>query len=717
MKRIFKLDGDWTFRRLSESTVDALAIPPKKTGERKIKVPANWYLEGEDFAGSAMYRRSFPAPQLLPGQAAFLRIKGSDYFTTVRLNGRLYGRHEGYFQTFDLDVTDSLGAMNLLDVVVAAPKENQKIWPHEKTLVKGIFNHHDARPGSWDKARGQDGNTGGLWGGVELVVASGVLVRSVRVTPVILKNGSAVAQLRLDLLNLGDPGEYDLEALFQGWNFKAPAEKSTRLRLYLPQGASQAVLAHTFKKPRLWSTWDQGHPHLYNAKLKVREVATGREVGSEEARFGLRDIRVTPEWEFFLNGRKFFPRGSNLIPTQYLSEYGSKEARRDVDLIRGAHLNTIRVHAHVNRREFYDACDEAGIMVWQDFALQWSYERSDAFTQNACLQIKDMVRQFYNHPSITVWCCHNEPSVNREELDPVLWKAVSEEDSSRFVDTASDFRYHPYPGWYWSDKVTKDNFGSLGSNLNFISEFGAQALPDVAALRKMFKAKDLWPPNWKEWAFRDFQFVQTFNVAGVPLGRNLKEFVANSQDYQARLVKDYLESCRIKKYKPVNGVFHFMFADCWPAITWSVLDYHRTPKKGYFALKAACQPLLPIWRNPVPRFNPGDKLNWGGRFLKDLVVVNDYPREFRNLRVVLTVQDSRGKVLRTEKRTCDIRPDSVERPFDNFDHHGDGSKPLLAPEKGPLGDYVVKVKMFQGSKLLAENSDTLSVVAKKPKID
>ncbi len=713
MKRVLSLDGAWRFRRLSDSTLDQLAVPTARPRERTIRVPSNWYLEGEDFAGSALYTRSFSAPRLRSGQAAFLRVKGSDYFTTARLNGAPLGRHEGYFQTFELDATAALRESNVLELLVASPKENRKCWPHEKFLLKGIFNHHDARPGSWDVERGQDRNTGGLWGGVDLVVAEGVIVRSIRVTPTRLKDGRAVVEVRLGLLNLGPTTEVDLEARFEGDNFRCSPEKAPRLRLCLPPGSSETVLAHTFARPHWWWTWDQGRPDLYRLTVLLRDAATGREVERETTRFGLREIRVSPEWEFTLNGRRFFPRGSNIIPTQTLSDYGAEKARRDARLIREANLNTIRVHAHVNRGEFYDACDEAGVMVWQDFALQWSYERSDAFLQNACRQIKDMVRLLYNHPSIGVWCCHNEPSVNREELDPVLRMAVAEEDASRHVDVASDFRYHPYPGWYWHDSANKDSSGVLNSDLKFVSEFGAQALPDVATLKKMFKPKELWPPDWKAWAFRDFQFQQTFNVAKIPLGRSLAEFVRNSQAYQARLIKDYIESCRVRKYKPLQGVFHFMFVDCWPAITWSVLDFDRRPKAGYHALKTACQPLLPIWRNGVPRVNPGWKMNWGGRFLRDLIVVNDLPTGFKNLRADLVVLNPRGKVIHSESGVFSVGADTVSRPLTTDAHHGDDTQPLLAPVKGPLGDYTVRVRLLKGRRILAENTETIPVVSRK----
>ncbi len=171
MTQSYSLDGQWRFTRLSESTLDQRSIRVKNPKTKKIQVPSNWYLQGEDFAGEALYETEFEIPQLQPGQAAFLRFKGSDYFTKAELNGKLLGLHEGYFQTFDLAATQALEVENRLRVWVESPKENRKDWPHRKQLIKGIFNHHDARPGSWDEERGQDHNTGGLWNGVELLVA------------------------------------------------------------------------------------------------------------------------------------------------------------------------------------------------------------------------------------------------------------------------------------------------------------------------------------------------------------------------------------------------------------------------------------------------------------------------------------------------------------------------------------------------------------------
>lgn len=713
MRRTILLDGIWNFTRLWESTVHRDRIPVRRPRTRRIRVPANWWLEGEDFAGEALYERTFRAPVPRPGEGAWLEFGGADYFLSAELNGRPAGDHEGYFQTFAFDVTALLREENRLRVRVASPKENARIWPHRKILIKGIFNHHDTRPGSWDKERGQDRNTGGLWGSVRLHLVDRVFVKSVRLTPRRLPGGAWSVAARVVLWNAGEAGTFDLSLEFAGANFPGGREKPLGRRLMLPPGDTEIELARTFAKPRLWWTWDHGEPALYRCRTEVREVRGARRGGRlldrREDRFGLRELQIEPGWRFILNGRRFFPRGTNIIPTQWLSEYGAREARRDVRLLREANGNALRVHAHVNRRELYDACDEAGILVWQDFALQWSYDQSDAFARNACRQIREMVRQLHNHASILVWCCHNEPSVNRKDLDPLLAAAVREEDASRPVDEASDFRFHPYPGWYWTDSKVKELPGHFREE-SLVSEFGAQALPDIRTLRRTMPRRALWPPDWRTWAYHDFQYAQTFDVAGIPVGRSLREFVANSQTYQARLLKDYVETLRLHKDAGVTGLFQFMFVDCWPSVTWSVVDYFRRPKRGYFALKRAFQPLLPVWRNTVPRRRAGDALNHSGPLLRDVAVVNDLPRAFRRLRLSLRVVDPRGRTVHREGGTFSVAADCVARPFDSGEHFGDTSKTWRLPKDAPPGVWRVLTRIIDaGGRTVAENAEEVLV--------
>ena len=137
MTKTTSLNGAWDFKRVGKKAC-------------KIKVPANWYKEGHDFAGRAEYSREFTLKSKSKNKRYFLVFKGVDYFCDVKLNGKKAGSHEGYFQEFKLDVTNLIKqGKNTLTAAVNSPKEDKKAWPDRKYLIKGIFNHHDARPGTW----------------------------------------------------------------------------------------------------------------------------------------------------------------------------------------------------------------------------------------------------------------------------------------------------------------------------------------------------------------------------------------------------------------------------------------------------------------------------------------------------------------------------------------------------------------------------------------
>ena len=298
-----------------------------------------------------------------------------------------------------------------------------------------------------------------------------------------------------------------------------------------------------------------------------------------------------------------------------------------IHLMKEAHINIVRVHAHVNRKEFYRACDENGIMVWQDFALQWTYDTSPEFAENAVSQIHDMVNQFYNHPSIVVWCCHNEPGEQINTLDKLLYAAVKQEDASRIVRQASNYEEHAYDGWYWGDKehYAATPMGPL------VTEFGAQGLPGVSSLKKIIPKGSLFPPDYEVWKYHNFQTDQTFNIAGVQTGKSIGEFVKNSQNYQADLLTTAIHFYRRERFSRINAVFQFMLIDCWKSISWSVVDYFGVPKKGFFALKEAFDPLLLSIRLRQVKYYAGIRLNL------DVYIINDLFRNYDNCKLKFTL--------------------------------------------------------------------------------
>lgn len=177
--------------------------------------------------------------------------------------------------------------------------------------------------------------------------------------------------------------------------------------------------------------------------------------------------------------------------------------RRDLRLVKAMNANAIRVHGHVAGRALYDVADEMGMMIWQDVPLQWGYDNSDAFTENAVRQTREMIEQFGNSPAIIVWGGHNEPPRNsprmekrfpdwNKDLNRALTQKVADtlaEDSSRIVHRFSAVEEHYWAGWYFGtlrDLLTPAKTG-------IITEFGAQALPRLSTLKTIIPASSLWP--------------------------------------------------------------------------------------------------------------------------------------------------------------------------------------------------------------------------------
>ncbi|MCX8094325.1 MAG: beta-galactosidase, partial [Candidatus Goldbacteria bacterium] len=675
----------------------------------KIKVPSNWFLEGYDISGKVEYSKTIKINKK-ENKKYFITFKGVDYFADVYINNKLAGKHEGYFQKFRFDITNLIRTgINEVKVIVDSPKEDEEIWPNRKILIKGIFNHHDARPGSWNIKDGQDKNTGGIWNSVFIEEVDLIEIEYVKISPVLRDDGVWTINSELFINNfLNYFIESQIRMNITPYNFKGKNYVKEE-KLFLKQGSNRFNLFIEIDNPELWWTWDFGNPNLYKFNYKL-ETNKYKDIYNEIS--GIREFKKGKDNFWYLNNKRIFLRGSNIIPTQWLSEYTEEKIKKDIKLIKDANLNIIRVHAHVNREEFYKELDKQGIMVWQDFALQWSYDTSEKFTENAISQIKDMVHLLYNRPSIVIWCCHNEPSINEKQLDPILEKKVKEVDSIRHVEKASDFGQHYYPGWYYDYSPQNLYFDMQNVRKTFIiSEYGAQALPALSTLKKMFTEKELFPPNIEKWKYHDFQPEMTFNIAGIDTGNSIEEFIENSQNYQAKLIKDLTEFYRLCRYENINGILHFMFVECWPSITWAVIDYFRIPKKGYYALKEAMQPVYPGFRLIRKKISKTEKITWNN-ILEMVYIINDLQKEIKNVKLLLQVQDAAGKVyININKKIKNILPDSINYPFSGkiFDPNGKGS---YIPNDVKPGIHKIKLFIYHDKKLISSNTYEFEVTEK-----
>src|SRR5690606_26968975 len=152
-----------------------------------------------------------------------------------------------------------------------------------------------------------------------------------------------------------------------------------------------------------------GEPSLQDLVVSVLLPADeGGGVSDEHrTRTGLRQVRMR-SCITSVNGERIFLNGSNQGPTRMaLAEATAEELAGDVRLALDAGLDLLRLHAHISRPELYEAADEQGLLLWQDFPLQWGYARG--IRKQAVRQATQAVDLLGHHPSIAIWCGHNEP--------------------------------------------------------------------------------------------------------------------------------------------------------------------------------------------------------------------------------------------------------------------------------------------------------------------
>lgn len=582
--------------------------------EATMRLPANWYKAGINHAGVIWFERMIDTATLPNASHHFLEFHGVDYLCDVWVNDSYVGSHKGYFQTFDFDISKYLKrGQNRITVRVNSPLERYpENYSLHKTLLRGIFSHHDTRPGGAWLPEGQDKNSGGIWNSVFIKSYKYYQIKKLKVTPQIRGEDVQIDVSFLINRLFIHPNSHP-DRLFL--HYMPLTTKETKVTIEVtPANFTGRSYHQTFdleqfgmqkfsmKLPdaKLWYTYDRGFPHLYHLTVWIGDTSLTQKIG-------FKTLIQREDKTYVLNGTPLFLKGTNYISSQYMSEMDREALKHDLELMKAAHINTIRVHAHIEPERFYTLCDEMGFLVWQDYNLQWGYIDSPSFTKEAIKQAKEMVDMLYVHPSIFLWSMHNEPPWNSDwmkwkypdykpdinkALDDELYQVIKAYDTYHLVKKISSNLEHPWFGWY-SGKYT--DFANP-SKRPVVSEYGAQAIPNLSSLKRFIPQKYLEPKSKKAkklWEYHDFQFDWSAKN-GVKFKKDIETFIKDSQTYQAELIKFATEMLRIQKYTYTTGIFQFMFVEGWPSMNWGVVDYYRKTKPGYDALKKAFAPILVV---------------------------------------------------------------------------------------------------------------------------
>src|SRR5215203_5616649 len=352
-----------------------------------VRVPWHWQLEDAfaAYEGFVLYRCRFAQGSPPVGTMVSLRFRGVYYAARVWLNGVYLGDHEGYFSAFEFDVTDAVitDGKNELLVEVYSPEETEE---NDRKTIGGVW-------AMWD-GMAPHINPGGIFKEVILVPDGEVRIRSVEAAAD--HTGRGVAHV--DLYSR-QKTRARLVGRVSPLGFEAPDVEFER-EVRLEEGENRFDMGFHVPDVKVWSTWDRGEQPLYELVLQ----SAGAE---QRTRFGARTVELR-DWKVYLNGERVFLRGINYLPSDAYPARATEELlRADASLVREAGMNAVRVHAHVADGAFYEACDELGLLVLQDFPLQWTHRKS--VLGPAVAQAREMARILRRYPSVGIYLAHDEP--------------------------------------------------------------------------------------------------------------------------------------------------------------------------------------------------------------------------------------------------------------------------------------------------------------------
>ena len=632
--RSVSLDGDWELAWAEKG-----AGPPADRW-RTVHVPGSvhtqWldaskiYTREAEWISSKewWYRKKVRLPAAFRGKRLRLQFEATDYYADTYWNGEYLGRHEGYIDPYEYGVRSA--EENQIAVRVWTPVHYY--WKHRPYTIKGAYGAVDQKP--------DDITALGITRAVRIVASDGPAITNVAVNTHLTGAG---AEVEVDLAADGAGATWELT--LSPRNFSSPARHQVRA----PASVQRMVIP--VDNPELWWTWDHGKPNLYTLDVRLLD-SSGRAVDGQSLAVGIREIEKIG-WDFYLNRRRMFIRGTNYYYHLFLSEMDRAKYKRDLQLMLRMNVNMIRLHCHFSNREFYDLADENGVLIWQDFLEAW-YPHDRGFAQKAAELYDNHLRYVRNHPSVALWATSDEEDFeNYREitkhlaarpffLDPQHRPVVR--STGRFGDS------HIYHGWY--DGSIWDYTRMTAA---FVSELGATSLPTPETINKYMPG--LWPirEHEEEWVWRRLQIPEAMRAWGDPGNLTLEEYVPRTQAYGSRLFQIALERMRRRKNEGGGGILHFHAIDIWPSVTMAAIDFDRTPTKTFDTVRRSFEPVGALFEYDRDRWKPGEAFRCG------LWAVNDGWDAVPNATVRWKVTDAGGETLREGQYPVSLASDSVVR--------------------------------------------------------
>ena len=471
MRQIYNFNTKWGF---SKEALEAPTTMPERWNW--VNIPHTWNnIDGQDggndlYRGTAFYAKELEKIDLPKADRYFLEIQGANSSAILYINGKKLANHDGGYSTWRVDITDALEDKNLF-VFEVDNSQNDRVYPQNAdfTFYGGIYRDLNIIAVSESHFDLEYYGTPGI-----------------KVTPEVVGKD---AKVEVEVFVKNEKETQKLVYTLKDAEGNVVAEKETP--------ASETVASFEIENVHLWH--GKKDPYLYTAEVCLKDEEV---LDNVSARFGCRIFEIHPENGFILNGEEYPLRGVSRhqdrwgIGNALLKEHHDE----DMDLICELGATTIRLAHYQHDQYFYDLCDERGMVVWAEIPYISTHMPNGR--ENTISQMKELVVQNYNHPSIIVWGLSNEITMHGDsdedlrENHVILNDLVHEMDKTRlttmacvsmcsmddpYVQIPDTVSYNHYFGWYGGDTSQNgpwfDEFHAKYPNIPIgCSEYGCEAL-------------------------------------------------------------------------------------------------------------------------------------------------------------------------------------------------------------------------------------------------
>ncbi len=472
MRTVYNFNTKWAF---SKEAIEVPSVMPEKW--YWVTLPHTWNdIDGQDggndlYRGTAYYAKELEKIDLPKADQYYLEFKGANSSATVYVNGKKLAHHDGGYSTWRVNITDVLEDKNLF-VVEVDNAQNDRVYPQNADFTF----------------------YGGLYRDVNIIAVNNSHFDleyyggpGIKVTPEVVGSDAKVA---VEVFVTNAKENQSLTYVVKDAQGNIIAEKET--------ATSETEVTFEIENVHLWH--GKKDPYLYTAEVYLKEDTEILDTVS--TRFGCRTFKIDPELGFILNGEEYPLRGVS----RHQDRWGIGNAllpehhEEDMDMICELGATTIRLAHYQHDQYFYDLCDERGLIIWAEIPYISTHMPNGR--ENTISQMKELIIQNYNHPSIVVWGLSNEITMSGESTEDlrenhvILNDLVHEMDKTRlttiacvsmcsmddpYVQIPDVVSYNHYFGWYGGDTSMNgpwfDEFHAKYPNIPIgCSEYGCEAL-------------------------------------------------------------------------------------------------------------------------------------------------------------------------------------------------------------------------------------------------